>query len=121
MRHVRIPVRLAVALVALMAMQGRGTAAESPSYVAYAQGQYLTALHLAEKEASEGSKEAFTLMGEIYLEGLGVAQDFEKAADAYAQAADLGDPDAEFALGEVEDHELAWYAPQEIPFLLELM
>ena len=26
-----------------------------------------------------------------------------------------------FTLGEAEDHELAWYAPQELPFLLELM
>ncbi|MFD8499485.1 DUF6912 family protein [Amycolatopsis sp. NPDC059657] len=36
-------------------------------------------------------------------------------------AADLGDPDAEFILGEAEDHELAWYAAQELPFLLELL
>jgi hypothetical protein len=36
-------------------------------------------------------------------------------------AADLGDPDAEFILGDAEDHELAWYAPQELPFLLELL
>ncbi|MEU6642194.1 hypothetical protein ABZ863_06545 [Saccharomonospora sp. NPDC046836] len=43
------------------------------------------------------------------------------AASAVIDAADLGDPDAEFTLGDVEDHELAWYAPQELPFLLELM
>ena len=36
-------------------------------------------------------------------------------------AADLGDPDAEFVLGDAEDHELAWYATQELPFLLELL
>jgi hypothetical protein len=42
-------------------------------------------------------------------------------AAAVIDAADLGDEDAEFALGDVEDHELAWYAPQELPFLLELM
>lgn len=42
------------------------------------------------------------------------------AADVIEQA-DLGDPDAEFTLGDAEDHELAWYAPQELPFLLELM
>lgn len=44
-----------------------------------------------------------------------------RAAAEVVDAADLGDPDAEFALGEAEDHELAWYAPQEVPFLLELM
>lgn len=43
------------------------------------------------------------------------------AAAAVIDRADLGDPDAEFVLGDVEDHELAWYAPQELPFLLELM
>jgi hypothetical protein len=36
-------------------------------------------------------------------------------------AADLGDLDAEFVVGEAEDHELAWYATQELPFLLELL
>jgi TPR repeat protein len=44
-------------------------AAESPSYTAYFQGRYLTALKLAEQEAAQGSKEAFTLMGEIYEQG----------------------------------------------------
>ena len=40
---------------------------------------------------------------------------------AVGDAADLGDPDAEFALGDAEDHDMAWYATQEIPFLLELL
>jgi len=44
-----------------------------------------------------------------------------RAAAAVMDAADLGDPDAEFTLGDAEDHELAWYATQELPFLLELM
>ncbi|TQM82826.1 hypothetical protein FHX81_5237 [Saccharothrix saharensis] len=49
------------------------------------------------------------------------AEDDVRAAADVIDAADLGDPDAEFALGGAEDHELAWYAPQELPFLLELM
>ena len=49
------------------------------------------------------------------------AEDAVRAAAEVIDAADLGDPDAEFALGEAEDHELAWFAPQEVPFLLELM
>jgi hypothetical protein len=36
-------------------------------------------------------------------------------------AADLGDEDAELAVGDAQDHDLAWYAPQELPFLLELL
>jgi hypothetical protein len=50
--------------------------------------------------------------------------DAENAVLAAAQiidAADLGDLDAEFVVGEAEDHELAWYATQELPFLLELL
>ncbi|MBF6327157.1 hypothetical protein IU452_01350 [Nocardia transvalensis] len=43
-----------------------------------------------------------------------------KAVDV-VDAADLGDPDAEFVLGDAEDHQLAWYAAQELPFLLELL
>ena len=35
--------------------------------------------------------------------------------------ADLGDEDAELAVGDAQDHDLAWYAPQELPFLLELL
>lgn len=42
------------------------------------------------------------------------------AIDA-VDAADLGDEDAEFVVGDAQDHDLAWYAPQELPFLLELL
>ena len=52
---------------------------------------------------------------------LAEAEDAVRAAATVVDAADLGDPDAEFALGEAEDHEMAWYATQEIPFLLELL
>ena len=88
---------LAIALAHILA-PAHVDAAENPSYAAYSQGRYLTALKLAEQEATQGSKEAYTLIGEIYAEGLGVAQDFGKAADAYAKAADLGDPNAQFSL-----------------------
>jgi hypothetical protein len=36
-------------------------------------------------------------------------------------AADLGDEDAEFVVGDAQDHDLAWYASQELPFLLDLL
>jgi len=52
---------------------------------------------------------------------LAEAEDAVRAAAAVVDAADLGDPDAEFVLGDAEDHEMAWYATQEIPFLLELL
>ncbi|WP_438804504.1 DUF6912 family protein [Nocardia alni] len=43
-----------------------------------------------------------------------------KAVDVI-DAADLGNEDAEFVLGDAEDHQLAWYGAQELPFLLELL
>jgi hypothetical protein len=49
------------------------------------------------------------------------AEDAVRTAVAVVDAADLGDPDAEFAVGDVEDHDMAWYATQEIAFLLELL
>ena len=42
------------------------------------------------------------------------------AIDAVDEA-DLGDEDAEFVVGDAQDHDLAWYGPQELPFLLELL
>ncbi|MBV9516406.1 MAG: hypothetical protein JO280_20510 [Mycobacteriaceae bacterium] len=49
------------------------------------------------------------------------AEDAVAAAIAAIDAADLGDEDAELLVGDAQDHELAWYAAQELPFLLELL
>lgn len=43
------------------------------------------------------------------------------AAIEAVDAADLGDEDAELTVGDAQDHDLAWYATQELPFLLELL
>jgi hypothetical protein len=43
-----------------------------------------------------------------------------RQAAGAVDAADLGDLDAEFLVGEAEDHELAWYDPAEIAFLVQL-
>lgn len=62
-----------------------------------------------------------------YRQIASVHVDLAEAEDAVAKAvrvvdaADLGDTDAEFVLGDAEDHELAWYAAQELPFLIELL
>ncbi|MGB3301850.1 DUF6912 family protein [Gordonia sp. (in: high G+C Gram-positive bacteria)] len=49
------------------------------------------------------------------------AESAVKAAVAVIDEADLGDEDSELAIGDVEDHDLAWFATQELPFLLELL
>jgi hypothetical protein len=56
----------------------------------------------------------------VHVDGV-EAEDAVLAAAKVVDAADLGDDDAEFILGDAEDHDLAWYAPQELPFLLELL
>ena len=76
-----------------------GGGAEDRAYQAFQQGQYLTALHEAERDAARGEASAHTLIGRIHAEGLGVARDFAKAAEAYEKGAELGDVGAQFALG----------------------
>lgn len=44
-----------------------------------------------------------------------------RAAVAVIDDADLGDEDAELTVGDAQDHDLAWYATQELPFLLDLL
>ncbi|WP_214370968.1 DUF6912 family protein [Pseudonocardia sp. H11422] len=70
---------------------------------------------------------AVRLTGPVPLEAIAsVHVDTEEAEHAVRQAAgavdaaDLGDMDAEFLVGEAEDHELAWYSPSEVAFLVEL-
>jgi len=57
---------------------------------------------------------------EAYAEG-----DDEELAEVAlrnaADVADFGDEDAELTVGDAQDHDLAWYAPQELPFLLDLL
>lgn len=43
------------------------------------------------------------------------------AAIDVVDEADLGDEDAELIVGDAQDHDLAWYATQELPFLLDLL
>lgn len=49
------------------------------------------------------------------------AEEHVAAAIAVIDEADLGDEDAELTIGDAQDHDLAWYATQELPFLLDLL
>lgn len=55
-----------------------------------------------------------------YVDNAG-AEPAVTAAIAVIDAADLGDEDAELVVGDAQDYDLAWYANQELPFLLELL
>lgn len=55
-----------------------------------------------------------------YVDNAGAEPAVAKAIEA-VDAADLGDEDADLIVGDAQDHDLAWYASQELPFLLELL
>lgn len=74
--------------------------AEDAAQLAFEKGEYLTALTLAAKRATEtGDAAAATLVGRIYDEGLGVDRDEPAAMKWYARGAEFGDIEAAFALG----------------------
>lgn len=70
---------------------------DDAAYIAFDQGQYLTALRLAKAGAERDEPQALTLMGRIYESGLGVPIDTLKAANLYRRGAELGDTEALFA------------------------
>lgn len=70
-----------------------------PAYAAFEAGKYLTALKEAEKAVKRGEPQAHTLIGLIYEDGLGVPQDFKRAASHYKLGADLGDDNARVGYG----------------------
>jgi hypothetical protein len=55
-----------------------------------------------------------------YVDNAAAEEAVRRAIEA-VDAADLGDEDAELIVGDALDHDLAWYANQELPFLLDLL
>lgn len=72
---------------------------QNAAYMAYELGLYGEALKLATEEAKKNEPSAYTLLGVLYLRGLGVQQDAAAAAQHYAKAAELGDVEGMFAYG----------------------
>ncbi|MBC8050072.1 MAG: sel1 repeat family protein [Chitinophagales bacterium] len=73
--------------------------AEDSAYAAFDEGCYFKALNLAQAAAAKNEPQAYTLIGQIYEQGLGAIKDDVKAAEAYAQGAALGDFNAQFQIG----------------------
>ena len=74
------------------------TSGDNAPYIAFDQGQYLTALRLAKAGAERNQPQALTLMGRIHELGLGVPKNESQAAELYQRGLQLGDIDATFAL-----------------------
>jgi hypothetical protein len=60
------------------------------------------------------------LVASVHVDGPDAEVAVRAAADAILEA-DLGADDAQFLVDEAEDHELLWYASQEIGPLMELL
>ena len=72
---------------------------DEAAYIAFDQGQYLTALKLADEGVKRNDPQSHTLLGRLYAEGLGVSKEPQTAAKWYARGDELGDIQATFALG----------------------
>jgi hypothetical protein len=55
-----------------------------------------------------------------YVDNEGAEPAVSKAIEVI-DVADLGDEDADLIVGDAQDYDLAWYANQELPFLLDLL
>jgi TPR repeat protein len=64
-----------------------------------AKGDDATVLQQWQADAAQGNQHAQYNVGLAYAEGRGVAQDFAKAAEFYAEAAEQGNVNAEYNLG----------------------
>jgi hypothetical protein len=81
-------------------------------YVAYDRANYQTALTVWKAQASAGDKVAQTYVGEIYEKGLGIAPDYDRAAQWYRKAAKQGYNRAQINLGHL--YELGLGVPKDM-------
>ncbi len=65
---------------------------------AYERGDYVSAMEYLSLAADEGHAAAYTLLGHVYRDGLGVPQDGPEAARQYARGAELGHCAAQLSL-----------------------
>ena len=77
---------------------GPSTDAMNSGQAAYERGDYVMAVKDLRIAADEGYPAAYTLMGHLYRDGLGVAQDGGEAARHYTRGAELGQCAAQLSL-----------------------
>src|SRR5271154_1908092 len=112
--QIYIPVTLAmlqqlVADGSLWPVNGTAFAVTPTLREAYAQGDDEELAEVALREAALASLRLLAADAE--------AEPAVAAAIGVIDAADLGDEDADLVVGDAQDHDLAWYANQELPFL----
>ena len=93
---------LLVAAAALGAASSFARADLQQGINAYYDGNYAAALEKLKPEADAGDIIAQYFLGEMYLHGKGVDQDFAQAVAWYSRAAQHGHPQAQAALGSLQ-------------------
>ena len=73
--------------------------ADNDGFIAYYQGDYVTALREYRPLAEQGDTEAQYYLGQIYESGLGIPQDYKEAAKWFTLAAEQGDLGSQYFLG----------------------
>lgn len=77
----------------------------------------VASLDLGTSEVNLGGPVAKDAIASLHVDDREAEADVAAAANAVDEAA-AGDPDAQFTVDSAEDHELLWYAPEEIDDLL---
>ena len=96
------PHRLSVLAATLTLLAGTAQADTfGDAFAAYTRQDYATSLALLKPLATRGDPVAQTLVGEMYLDGLGVKPDLDQAEKWLRPAADGGNPDARKRLEEL--------------------
>ncbi len=93
MRH------LLLALCLVAGLDGTASADVKSGVNAYKRGDYVTAMRELKPLAERDDVDAQYHLGEMYLRGRGVGQDFAAAAAWYTKAAEAGHPRAQASLG----------------------
>lgn len=90
---------VAVAVALIVALGSEVALADlDQGIAAYRQGKYKAALAALEPLAKKGDLQAQYYLGEMYLRGDGVSQDFKKAVAWYDKSAEAGLPEAQAAM-----------------------
>src|ERR1700710_2332751 len=94
---------IAALLLTLTAAAASPVAASDLGLRAYARGQYALSGQLLLREAQQGRALAQAYLGYQFQYGLGVPKSYEEAARWYVCAAEQGEPNAQFFLGQLYD------------------
>jgi uncharacterized protein len=93
-----------LAVIARGAREAPGREQVIAAYEAYGKKDYATSARLYREAADLGNADAAAVLGQHYMQGLGVAKDLKEAARLYRIAAEKGSPNGQAQLGFAYEH-----------------